>query len=285
MTVDGLGIENNRQVTRLKWHRLRRSLADPEFGTDVMAAGYLLGASMELDLNVRGDSGFVVLHDATLDRETTGQGAVSGMTGSELATITYRQSGLPLILSETLAQMMTNAHPDALLQFDMKDDLAAVGARGVDHLADLFGQSSGRIIFSGGSTALIRGLAERLPHVPRGIDPTDRLVETFRTRGIAAAEAALIAELRDGTDPDTCYLNWELLLAAKQRGSDLVAVCRSEGVKLDAWTYTLSAPNQGFTDAEWVEFQALMALCPDQITTDESRATEAAWRARVDKGA
>ncbi|MEI6096808.1 MAG: glycerophosphodiester phosphodiesterase family protein [Alphaproteobacteria bacterium] len=281
MVGDGLGIVGNDRDTRLKWHRLRRSLADPEFGADVMRAGFALGASMELDLNVRGDGGFVVLHDATLDRETTGRGKVADMTGAALGLITYVQSGQPLILSETLAGMITRAHPNALLQFDMKDDLAAVGRRGVDHLVDLFGQTAGQIIFSGGATALIRALAERLPQVPRGIDPTDRLVERIAAEGVAAAEAALTAELRDGTQPDTCYLAWELVLGAQDQGCDLVALCHAEGVKVDAWTFTLAAPDTGFSDAEWLAFGKLMALAPDQITTDEAVATEAAWHART----
>ena len=56
----GLQIVAAGHVTRLKWHRLRRSLADPEFGAAVMAEGFWVGASMELDLQVRGDGGFVV---------------------------------------------------------------------------------------------------------------------------------------------------------------------------------------------------------------------------------
>jgi glycerophosphoryl diester phosphodiesterase len=278
--AEGIAIELNGYETRLKWHRLRRSKSDPEFGTAVMETGFALGASMELDLRVRADGGFVVLHDDMLERETTASGRVAGLTGDALLPISYRQSGDRLILSERLAAMMPSAHPDALLQFDMKDDLETVGRRGVDHLADHFGSVRSPIIFSGGSTALIRALAERLPHLPRGIDPTDRLVAVGLAKGVPAVEAALLAELRDGTGPDTCYLNWDLILQCGRRGLDLVALCRAEGVKVDAWTYNLSDPDGGFTTTEWEQFRVLMSLRPDQITTDESRATEAAWRAR-----
>jgi glycerophosphoryl diester phosphodiesterase len=279
--TDGIMIAMEGHPTRLKWHRLRRSMADREFGTAVMSAGFALGASMELDLRVRGDGGFVVLHDDTLERETTGAGLVSDWTGDALGAITYRQSGDALVLSEKLAAIMPSAHPEALLQFDMKDDLDAVGSRGIDHLADHFGGIRCPIIFSGGSTELIRALAERLPHIPRGIDPTDRLVAIGLRRGIAAVEAALAAELQDETGPDTCYLNWELVLECQRRGLDLVALCHAEGVRVDAWTYNLSDPAGGFTDAEWGDFRLLMSMRPDQITTDESRATEAAWLART----
>jgi len=90
-----------------------------------------------------------------------------------------------------------------------------------------------------------------------------------------------VAELRDGTEPDTCYLAWELVLACHRRGLDLVALCHAHGVRVDAWTYNLADPAGGFTPAEWDQFRLLMSLQPDQITTDESRATEAAWLART----
>lgn len=275
----GLQLGLGGRLTRLKWHRMRRSLADPEFGAAVMDEGFRLGASMELDLRVRADGGFVVIHDADLARETTGSGIVATHTAADLGAILYRQSGTPLILSEHLAGMMPSAHPAALLQFDIKDDLAAIGTAGVDHLADLFGHIAAPVIFSGGCADLIMALAQRLPHLPRGIDPTDRLVDIAQAHGMAATEAALLAELRAGSGPDTCYLNWEFLLAAAAQGLDLVALCHAENVRVDAWTYTLADPTNGFSGAEWAQVRALMALGVDQITTDEALATEAAWTA------
>ena len=245
-----------------------------------MIEGHRLGASMELDLRVRADGGFVVIHDNTLDRETDGAGPVADRKADELAGMRYRQSQRPLILSEHLAGLLPAAHPSAILQFDMKDDLARIGVRGLDHLTDLFGISANPIIFSGDCLNLIEALADRLPHVPRGIDPTDRLVDMLRSRSLAATEAALTCDLRGGTSPDTCYLNWRLLLKARRRGLDLVALCHSEGVKVDAWTYTPAAPSRGFSKIEWTEFRAIMDLSPDQITTDEAVATEAAWVAQ-----
>jgi glycerophosphoryl diester phosphodiesterase len=280
--ADGMSIILKGRPTRLKWHRLRRSMRDPEFGTAVMTSGFALGASTELDHRVRADGGFVVLHDEALDRETTGAGRVADWRGDALRAITFRQSGDVLILSETLEAIMPSAQPDAQMQFDMKDDLDPVGLRGIEHLADHFGRSSCPIIFSGKSTDLIRALAERLPGVRRGIDPTNRLVAAGLDRGTTAVEATLIAELRDGTEPDTCYLAWDLLLQCQRRGLDLVALCHAERVRVDAWTCNLSDPAGGFMDAEWEVFLLLMTLRPDQITTDESRATEEAWLARAE---
>lgn len=267
--------------TRLKWHRLRRSMADPEFSAEVMAEGFRVGASMELDLQVRADGGFVVMHDETLDRETTGMGRVAEMDREALLSIGYRQQPRPLILSEELADMMPEAHPEALLQFDMKNDLAQIGPRGVAHLADYFADHSGAIIFSGACLRLIQTLGQAMPDARRGIDPTDRLLGVLQQEGPRAVEAAFLAELRGGTEPDMVYLQWEMVVALAADGLDLIALSQAEGVAVDAWTHSLSAPALGFTTTEWPRFRALMALGPDQITTDESIATEAAWRARM----
>lgn len=275
----GLQIDVNGRVTRLKWHRLRRSLADPEFGAAVMAQGFRLGATMELDLQVRGDGGFVVLHDETLDRETTGTGPVSTLTGAEIAALRYRSQDRAPILSEDLAALLGAAHPAALLQFDMKNTAGQVGPRGLDHFAALFSDRCGAIIVSGGSIPLIRALAQRMPDLKRGYDPTDDLLALWPD-GLAAMERHLQAVLRDEVKPDMVYLQWEMVVRAARRGLDMVALAHAEGVQVDAWTHRLTNPALGFTDAEWAAFSALLALHPDQITTDEPVATQAAFLAR-----
>ncbi len=273
----GLQIVAAGHVTRLKWHRLRRSLADPEFGAAVMAEGFRVGASMELDLQVRGDGGFVVLHDDTLDRETTGTGPVAAHTGPELAALRYRTQDAALILSEDLAGMLTLAHPEALLQFDMKNTLEEVGPKGLAHFASHFADLPAGIILSGGSIPLIRALAERAPHIQCGYDPTDHLLDIWPSLGLPSVERALTEVLRDRVKPDMVYLQWEMILAAADLGLDMIALSHAEGVKVDAWTHKMENATQGFTAAEGQAFARLLALKPDQITTDEPHATEAAW--------
>jgi len=289
--AQGLAIFHAGFRTRLKWHRLRRRMADPMFSLDVMQDGFRLGASMELDLRVRHDGGFVVLHDDTLDRETTGAGAASDQTIAGLRKLHFDDSGLeaarrrplrPLILAEDIATGLQEAHPEALLQFDMKDDLAAIGAKGLDHFAALFGDAPASIIVSGDSLELIAEIGHRLPGVRRGIDPTDKLVALHGSRGVKAVEAELLADLQGPTRPDTVYLAWEFILETMEAGLDLVDLCHSKGKLVDAWTFTLHDPTNGFSDREWAAFSALIALKPDQITTDEAPATEAAFRNRVD---
>jgi glycerophosphoryl diester phosphodiesterase len=272
----GLQITRAGHVTRLKWHRLRTSLTDPEFGAAVMATGFRLGASMELDLQVRADGGFVVLHDETLDRETTGTGPVLAQSAAQLAALRYRTQNCAPILSEDLAGMLGEAHPDALLQFDMKNTLEQVGPQGIDHFAALFAGHP-QIIVSGGDLPLIRALADRIPGLKRGYDPTDDLLDLLPKTGFAGAGRHLAQVLRDRVKPDMIYLQWEMLLSAAQMGLDMIAMAHAEGVLVDAWTHAMATPSQGFSDAEWTAFSDLVALKPDQITTDSPLATEAAF--------
>ncbi|MHB1104329.1 MAG: glycerophosphodiester phosphodiesterase [Devosia sp.] len=279
-TTLGLALTHDGQVTRLKWHRLRRRMTDPLFGAEAMAQGFALGASMELDLRVRRDGGFVVLHDEFLEGETTGEGRIADFALNELKAFHFEDSR-PLIFTEDLAAMLQKANPKALLQFDMKDDLAALGSNGLGHLTALFSETPTPVIVSGASLELIVEISLRLPNLLRGIDPTDKLVEIYRQDGLKAVEADLRADLRGPTQPHTVYLAWELILKAAAEGLDLIGLCHAEGKLVDAWTFTLKDPERGFSDEEWQDFYALLALNPDQISTDEAIATERAWLQRL----
>jgi glycerophosphoryl diester phosphodiesterase len=276
----GLELVHEGHRTRLKWHRLRKSMVDPLFSAEVLADGFRLGASMELDLRVRADGGFVVLHDDVLEGETTGRGEIARLRREEIASASFTD-GRPLLFSEDLEALLSSAHPDALLQFDMKDDLRLIGEHGMAHLAAHFSAPPCPVIVSCHDLELIVAVRERMPAVLRGIDPTDKLVEMIRREGWSGVAADLVSDLDGPTAPDTVYLAWELVLEASKQGIDLIAIAHDHGVKVDAWTFTLSDPAQGFSDDEWRAFGTLMALRPDQVTTDEAPATERAWRERV----
>ncbi|ANL50344.1 MULTISPECIES: glycerophosphodiester phosphodiesterase [Rhizobium] len=281
LDAQGLEILHEGQRTRLKWHRLRKRFADRLFSAQVMAEGFAIGASMELDLRVRADGGFVVLHDSELEGETTGHGPIAGTSLADLRKIRMKDGDRPLTLSEDLAAMMQSSHPAALLQFDIKDDYEAIGVGGIAHLAEHFRDVSASVIVSAGSLDLIVAVKEKLPHLLRGIDPTDKLYDIRQAGGWKAVETELRADLSGPSEPDTVYLHWPLILAAAKDGLDMIGLCRDEGKRVDAWTFTLKDPEAGFSEDEWRSFSALMALKPDQITTDEAPATERAWRRRV----
>ena len=273
----GLAIIYEGHLIRLKWHRLRRSFKDPLFSAEVMAEGFRLGASTELDLRIRADDGFVVLHDAGLEGETDGRGLVREASAADIRRLRVKDGGHSPILSEDLANMLKTAHPEALLQFDMKDRLSAIGPRGMDHLARHFSEAGSSVIISAHDLDLIVAVRKRLPDLKRGIDPTDKLVDLYRHEGLKAVEADLRADLDGPTEPDTVYLAWQLVLKAAGDGLDLIGLCRDAGKLVDVWTYNLKDPEVGFGVDEARDFAALMALKPDQITTDEPVATERAW--------
>jgi glycerophosphoryl diester phosphodiesterase len=277
----GLRIEFEGHSPLLKWHRLRRRMADPLFSAEVMTEGFKAGASMELDLRVRADGGFVVLHDKELEGETTGRGLIAQKGLADLRDLRMKDGNRPLLYSEDLAAMLQSAHPDALLQFDMKDDYEAIGEKGIAHLAEHLQQISASVIVSAGSPELILAVKDKLPHLRRGIDPTNKLGDIAKAEGWKAVEKELLADLRGPTEPETIYLYWPMLLDAAKAGLDMIALCHSEAKLVDAWTFTLKDPDGGFSDAEWTNFSALVALKPDQITTDEALATELAWLKRM----
>jgi glycerophosphoryl diester phosphodiesterase len=251
-------------------------MSDALFSAEVMRTGLALGASMELDLRVRADGGFVVLHNEALNGETTGSGSIAEKSIDDLRDIRMKEGGRPLVLTEDLSALLQSAHPEALLQFDMKNDYGAIGEKGIAHLTRHFQNIATSVVVGGASLELIVAVKEKLPHLKRGIDPTDKPVEIYRDRGLKAVEADLLGDIRGPTEPDTIYLHWPLILRAAKQGLDLIALCRSENKLVDAWTFMPKDPENGFSDAEWHGFSALMALRPAQITTDEAPATEEA---------
>jgi glycerophosphoryl diester phosphodiesterase len=284
----GVAIDHRGRRVLLKWHRMRRRMTDPLFGIDMLKEGLRLGASMEFDLRIARDGGFAVVHDETLDRETDGTGRVSDHDCPELASHRYMDSQMTgdwntrrLMLVDDVVPLLAEGHPAALVQFDMKDGLAAVGDRGIDRLAGLFDGRNVPAIFSGDCEKLIMRIKERLPHLKTGIDPTDRLVALYREGRNGEVEKQLRSEMLGPTQPDTVYLAWDLVLSAEKKGLDLVDICHSAGKKVDAWTFTLADPQAGFSDREWESFSALLDLGADQVTTDEAIATELAYARRV----
>ncbi|MCJ8520040.1 glycerophosphoryl diester phosphodiesterase [Pseudorhizobium tarimense] len=277
----GLAITHQGHTIRLKWHRLRRRLDDPLFSSRIMAEGFRLGASMELDLRVRADGGFAVLHDDLLEGETTGSGPVHQATAAELSDLRMKIGGEKVSLSEDLAGMLPMAHPEALLQFDIKDTLDQIGGRGLDHIATHFDGLGKHVIVSADDQDLILAIKKRVPDLRRGIDPTGKLVDLFRESGLTAVERALVADIKGPSEPETIYLAWPLLLDAAKQGLDLVALCHQHKKKVDAWTYNLRDAEAGFSDAEWDAVSQLLALKPDQLTTDQAPGTERAWHARL----
>jgi hypothetical protein len=87
----GLDLYRDGHRTRLKWHMGRRVRTDVPFTPSRAREAMALGASFEVDLNPHAGAGFAVLHDATLDRETDGQGAVLATAPDDLRRLKLRR--------------------------------------------------------------------------------------------------------------------------------------------------------------------------------------------------
>src|SRR4051812_13637445 len=82
--TNGVALLRRGNRTLFKWHRGRRYRDDVNFSAGRIIEGLRLGASVEVDLRRHAGGGFAVLHDATLDRETDGTGAVVEKWAAEL---------------------------------------------------------------------------------------------------------------------------------------------------------------------------------------------------------
>lgn len=288
----GISLDFNGKRVALKWHRLRRQMRDPLFSSDNLREGMRLGASMEIDLRVTRDFDFAVLHDETLDGETNGRGVMAERTAGEIAGLYYDDSSVPgaprhvrpILMLDDLVAGPVEAHPAAVLQFDMKDDLATIGSQGVERLAKVLHGKGAPVIISGDCGELILALKARVPDIARGIEPSFRLIDLFQKGDSKGAVAQLRSELAGPTQPAMVYLHWPMILHALREGIDLVAICHDAGKTVDAWTFTLADPEAGFDDDEWRDFSNLLALGVDQISTDEAVATERAHAARAGSG-
>lgn len=69
---------------RFKWPRLERHRTDPPFSRANLEAGLAAGAPLEVDLRATADGHWVCLHDATLERETSGAGPIAAQRRVEL---------------------------------------------------------------------------------------------------------------------------------------------------------------------------------------------------------
>ncbi len=272
--ADGVAIWSGYHRVRLKWHRMKRRVGDIPFTPEILAEAMALGASSEVDLRVHGEGGFAVLHDDTLDRETSGQGPVAAASVAALRALSMRApdgtiTGERVLLLDDLAALAANeAAPDALVQLDLKEDAAAITPLIVARFADVMAGVAERFILSGGDWTAVSRLASAVPGLAAGFDPCDeatlgRLVTTEDFE--AFVEGALAAAPR----ASTIYLAYPIVLKAAALGYDIVGAFHDADRLIDAYTLNTAHPNAGAT------LRQLVALEVDQITTDEPIALQA----------
>jgi glycerophosphoryl diester phosphodiesterase len=267
--TDPIFIARNGHKTWLKWHRGRRRAGDPAFTGRRILEGMALGASVEVDLVVHADRGYAVLHDLSVERETTGTGKVAELSAAQLRSFYLRdEDGKPLdqpvMLLEDLAALLakSGAHADALLQLDYKEDAKVLDERAIATFKDSIGPVARHMILSSGDAEAVRVLSDGVDGLRIGYDPChdgalERLAVSRDFSGFVADAVAASPKA------EMIYLAYPLVLEADRQGFDLIAAFHRHGRRVDS--YTIKAANADSRAA----VERLLALKVDQITTDD----------------
>ena len=276
--ADAISVTRGGHRTFFKWHRARRQSTDPVFTGRRIIEGMQLGASVEVDLVIYADNGFAVLHNLSLERETTGTGLVRNTSADMLRALHLRDNaGQPIddrvMLLEDLAALIAidGAHPEALLQLDYKEDAAALNPTAIANFGKALGPVAHHFILSSGDAESVDLLSANVPTLRIGYDPCHKgAIEALqRTRDYAAFVAAAVAA---SPKSELDYLEYRLVLEADRDGFDIIEAFHAAGKRIDAYTIKRA-------DAEGMAvIERLLALKVDQITTDDPEGVAAALR-------
>jgi len=277
--AEPIHIERAGHRTWLKWHRGRRRASDAAFTGARILEAMQLGASVEVDLVIHADHGCAILHDLTLERETTGSGRVRETGAAALRQLFLRgNDGAPLtepvMLLEDLCTLLRGhpPHPEALLQLDFKEDLAALDPATIANFAASVGPLAAAMILSGGDSAAIALLAADTPGLRTGYDPCfGAPLSRLQATGDYAAFTA--GALTTAPTAQLIYLHRDIVLAADRDGYDMIGAIHAAGRRVDAWTI----PDASAASLSQVD--RLLALKVDQITTDDPEGLFAALAA------
>lgn len=268
-TPPPVAIRHAGHTTRIKWHRARRRVADPAFTATRIIEGMRVGASVEVDLVTHADRGFAILHDRDVTHATSGSGNIAELGAAQVRSLFLRgNDGSVLdhhvLLLEDLATIFDDVSidPNALLQLDFKETAADLDGTAINRFAGAVAPLARNIILSCGDAEAVRLLTTPVPRIRVGYDPchhgaVDRVLDSgefdaFVDGAIAASPHA-----------EMVYLERRLILAADDRGVDLVDAFHRRGRTVDAYTIYV------IDEASVREVRRLLELRVDQITTDD----------------
>ena len=267
--TDPLYIEQGGHRTWLKWHRGRRKASDPVFTGSRILEAMRLGASVEVDLVIHADHGCAILHNFSLEEETTGSGLVRKTPAAILRDLHLRGTdGQPIadkvmLLEDLCALLAQNQpHPDALLQLDFKEVSAALTPEVVANFGATVSPVARSLILSGGDFDAISLLANSAPNLRTGYDPCYG-ASLARLKATGDFSAFITDALKTAPDAEMIYLAYDIVLEADAAGFDIVAPIHAAGRRIDAWTI------RTVDDTTLPKVRRLLALKVDQITTDD----------------
>lgn len=262
--------------TRLKWHRARRRAGDPPFTAARIIEGLAAGASVEVDLLIHGDRGFVVLHDRDLRRETTGSGKVGDRPETALRDLSLlapdgRPTDHPVLLLDDLAALFaaTPVAPGALLQLDFKQRARDLDPVAVARFAEAVAPFAESAILSCGDAEAVATLTAAVPGIRVGYDPCHRGAAQL-TRQRRDYRAFVERALRKSPLAEMVYLDAGLVLSAGKRGFNFAEAFEDHGKQVDAYTLGGTA-HAGMRP----QIDRLLDLGVHQVTVDDPQGVSA----------
>ncbi len=249
-------------------------------------------AAIEFDVHAIGDGDYLLLHDETLDRETTGHGPVAAMTAARCKALRLKGwNEPPALLSEVAAALARCARP-LKVQVDLKDALpfGQDGARRLLRaLEPVRSNAQLRVVVGCLGDWNLRTLHRLDRSLPLGLDFALYLDVRADEPGPLPARAGAYGYLDDHPlarerhmpardyledrieslcglvpDPAEVYLRKEFVHQALADGCNPVETARRVlgGVVVDAWTLDADEPQAG------AQLNALLDAGIDQITTN-----------------
>lgn len=169
--------------------------------------------ALELDIHVCKDQQLVVIHDASLERTTTGVGLVKKHNGADLAALNAciyfkdwpHDDGVPR-LKDVLAAVSDFVHLQLEVKVTEAEDYVIVGRE----LNKRWPQFTHRMVTTSFNTDYLAYMQQHYPHISRGL-----LVENDFTGNIIATAQQLDCQL---IAPHHSLLNKALIDTAHQQG-------------------------------------------------------------------
>jgi glycerophosphoryl diester phosphodiesterase len=251
---------------------------------------------IEIDVTALAAADYLLVHDAELDNETTGSGAVAALSPADATHLRYRtRSGADTPyrvgrLSEVVA-LFREYDNNTRLQIDFKNVIPFASDEPLQRLVTIIEPLGERVIVSSGADWQLRRMRKLAPWLDVGLDvhfyidlrrsdetPDPRIPpyrlgaygywddhplatqRFYSTPDYLAERCAALAGLVPGCS--TFYINYHLVLRGLDEGFNWADACHAHGIKLDIWTLDIREA------ASEQAARRLQAAGVDQFTTN-----------------
>lgn len=230
---------------------------------------------VEVDVTALADHDYLLVHDQTLDSETSGHGEVGQCAAASARLLQIVHRGRPTdaavpLLSDVVAAFLAHPGPTRL-QLDFKNMTPFPNDEPLERLARIIEPLGDRVIVSSGADWQLRRLRRFAPRLELGLDvhfyldwhPPGSRVQAGVIPGQVGAygywDDHPLARRRHGSTErylaDRCgalvglvpdarvfYINHRFLVQSLDDGFNWAEAVHREGIRLDAWTLDADRP-------------------------------------------